>query len=71
MSMITITLGRYFAGRFVFRRSRLCSIFMLLVLVDYIEMSGDVRAGRSFRITVAKRLCSRTQLLERMMPFCI
>ena len=38
-SMITNTLGRYFAGRFVVSALGVfASIFVLLVLVDYIEM---------------------------------
>ncbi len=39
MSMMTKTLGRYFAGRFVVAALGVfASIFVLLVLVDYIEM---------------------------------
>ena len=39
MSMVTNTLGRYFAGRFVVSAVGVfISIFVLLVLVDYIEM---------------------------------
>ena len=39
MSMMTNTLGRYFAGRFVVSALGVfASIFILLVLVDYIEM---------------------------------
>ena len=39
MSMLTNTLGRYFAGRFVVAALGVfASIFLLLVLVDYIEM---------------------------------
>ena len=39
MSMVTNTLGRYFAGRFVVSALGVfISIFVLLVLVDYIEM---------------------------------
>ena len=39
MSMMTNTLGRYFAGRFVVAAVGVfASIFVLLVLVDYIEM---------------------------------
>ena len=39
MSMLTNTLGRYFAGRFmVAALGVFVSIFLLLVLVDYIEM---------------------------------
>jgi len=74
MSMVTNTLGRYFAGRFVVSAIGVfAAIFMLLVLVDYIEMvrktSGlaDVSA-----IAVAETSLFRVpQLLEKMMPFCV
>ena len=51
MSMLTNTLGRYFAGRFVVAALGVfASIFVLLVLVDYIEMvrktSGLASASR-------------------------
>ena len=74
MSMITNTLGRYFAGRFVVSALGVfASIFMLLVLVDYIEMvrktSGLVEVSA---VTVAETSLYRVpQLLEKMMPFCI
>jgi lipopolysaccharide export system permease protein len=74
MSMMTNTLGRYFAGRFVVSALGVfLSIFVLLVLVDYIEMvrktSGLVSASA---ITVAETSLFRVpQLLEKMMPFCI
>jgi lipopolysaccharide export system permease protein len=74
MSMITNTLGRYFAGRFVVSAVGVfASIFVLLVLVDYIEMirrtSGLVSASA---ITVAETSLFRVpQLLEKMMPFCV
>jgi lipopolysaccharide export system permease protein len=74
MSMMTNTLGRYFAGRFVVAALGVfAAIFVLLVLVDYIEMvrktSGipDVSA-----VAVAETSLFRVpQLLEKMMPFCI
>src|SRR6202140_2947339 len=74
MSMLTNTLGRYFAGRFVVSALGVfASIFMLLVLVDYIEMvrktSGLVEVSA---VTVAETSLFRVpQLLEKMMPFCI
>ena len=74
MSMVTNTLGRYFAGRFVVSAVGVfASIFVLLVLVDYIEMvrrtSGLASASA---ITVAETSLFRVpQLLEKMMPFCI
>jgi lipopolysaccharide export system permease protein len=74
MSMMTNTLGRYFAGRFVVAALGVfASIFVLLVLVDYIEMvrktSGLTSASP---IAVAETSLFRVpQLLEKMMPFCI
>ncbi len=74
MTMMTNTLGRYFAGRFVVSALGVfVSIFVLLVLVDYIEMvrktSGLVSASA---IAVAETSLFRVpQLLEKMMPFCI
>src|SRR5258708_22733687 len=74
MSMMTNTLGRYFAGRFVVSALGVfASIFVLLVLVDYIEMvrktSGLVSVSP---IAVAETSLFRVpQLLEKMMPFCI
>jgi lipopolysaccharide export system permease protein len=61
MSMVTNTLGRYFAGRFVVAALGVfAAIFVLLVLVDYIEMVR--KTSGLFRVP---------QLLEKMMPFCI
>ena len=74
MNMMTNTLGRYFAGRFVVAAVGVfASIFLLLVLVDYIEMvrktSGLPSASA---ITVAQTSLYRVpQLLEKMMPFCV
>jgi lipopolysaccharide export system permease protein len=74
MSMLNNTLGRYFAGRFVVSAVGVfASIFVLLVLIDYIEMvrktSGLVSASA---IMVAETSLFRVpQLLEKMMPFCI
>jgi lipopolysaccharide export system permease protein len=74
MSMMTNTLGRYFAGRFLVSAVGVfASIFVLLVLVDYIEMvrktSGLVSASA---ITVAQTSLYRVpQLLEKLMPFCV
>jgi lipopolysaccharide export system permease protein len=71
---MTNTLGRYFAGRFVVNAVGVfASIFLLLVLVDYIEMvrktSGLPTASA---ITVAQTSLYRVpQLLEKMMPFCV
>ena len=74
MSMMTNTLGRYFAGRFVVAAVGVFfSIFLLMVLVDYIEMvrktSGLVSVSA---INVALTSLYRVpQLLEKMMPFCV
>ena len=74
MSMLTNTLGRYFAGRFVVAAFGVfLSIFVLLVLVDYIEMVRKTSTLVSVSaITVAETSLFRVpQLLEKMMPFCI
>jgi lipopolysaccharide export system permease protein len=74
MSMMTNTLGRYFAGRFVIAAIGVfAGIFLLLVLVDYIEMvrrtSGLVSASA---VMVAETSLFRVpQLLEKMTPFCV
>ena len=74
MSMMSNTLGRYFASRFVISAIGVfASIFVLLVLVDYIEMvrktSGLVDVSA---VKVAETSLFRVpQLLEKMMPFCI
>jgi lipopolysaccharide export system permease protein len=74
MSMITNTLGRYFAGRFVVSALGVfASIFVLLVLIDYIEMVRRTsELTQASAITVAETSLFRVpQLLEKMMPFCI
>ena len=69
MSMMTNTLGRYFAGRFVVAAVGVfASIFLLLVLVDYIEMvrktsiDGRTTRHKSYALSQRKRkmieLCS-------------
>jgi len=74
MSMVTNTLGRYFAGRFVISALGVfASIFLLLVLVDYIEMVRKTSglASASAIIVAETSLFRVPQLLEKMMPFCI
>ena len=74
MNMMTNTLGRYFAGRFVVSALGVfASIFVLLVLVDYIEMVRKTSGLASVSaIAVAETSLFRVpQLLEKMMPFCI
>ncbi len=74
MSMITNTLGRYFAGRFVISALGVfASIFLLLVLVDYIEMVRKTSglASASAVMVAETSLFRVPQLLEKMMPFCI
>jgi len=74
MSMMTNTLGRYFAGRFVMSAlGAFLSIFMLLLLVDYIEMVRKTsRLADASAIMVAETaLFQVPQLLETMMPFCV
>jgi lipopolysaccharide export system permease protein len=74
MSMITNTLGRYFAGRFVVSALGVfVSIFLLLVLVDYIEMVRKTSglASASAVMVAETSLFRVPQLLEKMMPFCV
>ena len=74
MSMVTNTLGRYFAGRFVVSALGVfAAIFVLLVLVDYIEMVRKTSGlAEVSAIAVAETSLFRVpQLLEKMMPFCI
>jgi lipopolysaccharide export system permease protein len=74
MSMVTNTLGRYFAGRFVISALGVfVSIFMLLVLVDYIEMVRKTSglASASAVMVAETSLFRVPQLLEKMMPFCV
>jgi len=73
MSMMTNTLGRYLRPLRGVGVGVFASIFVLLVLVDYIEMvrltSGLPSASA---IVVAQTSLFRVpQLLEKMMPFCI
>src|ERR1700743_3099215 len=74
MSMMTNTLGRYFAGRFVIAALGVfASIFLLLVLVDYIEMvrKTSVVATASAVMVAETSLFRVPQLLEKLMPFCM
>jgi lipopolysaccharide export system permease protein len=74
MSMVSNTLGRYFAGRFVVSALGVfASIFVLLVLVDYIEMVRKTSGLATVSpIMVAETSLFRVpQLLEKMMPFCV
>jgi lipopolysaccharide export system permease protein len=74
MSMVTNTLGRYFAGRFVISALGVfVSIFVLLVLVDYIEMVRKTSglASASAVMVAETSLFRVPQLLEKMMPFCV
>jgi lipopolysaccharide export system permease protein len=74
MSMMTNTLGRYFAGRFVTSAVGVfLSIFVLLFLVDYIEMvrKASKLASAPPMIVAETALFQVPQLLEKMMPFCV
>jgi lipopolysaccharide export system permease protein len=74
MSMVTNTLGRYFAGRFLISAIGVfASIFVLLVLVDYIEMVRKTSglASASALMVAETSLFRVPQLLEKMMPFCV
>ena len=72
--MIANTLGRYFAGRFVVASVAVfAGIFILIVLVDYIEMMRRTAniASASALFVAETSLFRVPQLLERLMPFCI
>jgi lipopolysaccharide export system permease protein len=74
MSMMTNTLGRYFAGRFVVSALGVfLSIFMLLFLVNYIEMVRKTSklVSASAVMVAETALYQVPQLLEKMMPFCV
>jgi len=74
MSMLTNTLGRYFAGRFLISALGVfVSIFVLLVLVDYIEMVRRTsNLASASAIMVAETSLFRVpQLLEKLTPFCV
>jgi lipopolysaccharide export system permease protein len=74
MSMVTNTLGRYFAGRFVVAALGVfAGIFLLLVLFDYIEMVRKTSGlANVSAVAVAETSLFRVpQLLEKLMPFCI
>ena len=74
MSMLTNTLGRYFAGRFmVAALGVFVSIFLLLVLVDYIEMVRRTSglASASALVVAETSLFRVPQLLEKLTPFCV
>ena len=74
MSMLTKTLGRYFAGRFVVAALGVFGgIFLLLVLVDYIEMVRKTSglASASALMVAETSLFRVPQLLEKLTPFCM
>ncbi|MBS0530141.1 MAG: LPS export ABC transporter permease LptG [Proteobacteria bacterium] len=74
MSMMTNTLGRYFAGRFLAAAiGTFVSIFMLLVLIDYIEMvrSTSKLVSASAVVVAETSLFRVPQILEKVTPFCI
>jgi lipopolysaccharide export system permease protein len=72
--MLTNTLGRYFAGRFIGASFAVfMGIFMLVVLIDYIDMArkmSGVPAASAFA-TAQASLFRVPQLLEILMPFCV
>jgi lipopolysaccharide export system permease protein len=71
--MITNTLARYFAGRFVGAAIAVfMGVFLLVVLVDYIEMTRKTSGSNaSGWLIVETSLFRVPQLLERLMPFCV
>ncbi|MDQ8729888.1 LPS export ABC transporter permease LptG [Bradyrhizobium sp. LHD-71] len=71
--MLTNTLGRYFAGKFVAAAIAVfMGVFILVVLVDYIEMTRKTSGiNASTWLVVQTSLFRVPQLLERLMPFCV
>lgn len=72
--MLTGTLGRYFAKRFIVTSvSVFAGIFVLVVLVDYIElMRRTANIPSASALFVAQTSLFRVpQLLERLLPFCV
>jgi lipopolysaccharide export system permease protein len=72
-TMIANTLARYFAGKFVGAAIAVfMGVFILIVLVDYIEMTRKTREiDASGWLVVQTSLYRVPQLLERLMPFCV
>ncbi len=72
--MIVNTLGRYFAKHFVGATVAVfAGIFVLLVLVDYIEMvrrTSDIESAPALLVAMTS-LYRVPLLLERLMPFCV
>ena len=71
--MITNTLGRYFAGKFVGAAIAVfAGVFILIVLVDYIELTRKTSGIDAPAWLVVQTSFFRVpQLLERLMPFCV
>src|SRR5438309_2418836 len=72
--MFTNTLARYFARQFVGASIAVfAGIFVLVVLIDYIEMTRKTAgiASASPLLIAQTSLYRVPQLLERLMPFCV
>lgn len=72
--LVSNTLGRYFAGRFLLATlSVFVGIFLLVVFVDYIELMRRTanNTGASALFIAETSIFRVPQLLERLMPFCI
>jgi lipopolysaccharide export system permease protein len=72
--MITTTLARYFAKRFVGAAFAVfMGVFFLIVLVDYIELTRRTsgHAAASAWLVAQTSFYRVPQLLERLMPFCV
>lgn len=70
---LTNTLSRYFAGKFVGAAVAVfMGVFLLVVLIDYIEMTKKTSGlNASAWLVVETSLFRVPQLLERLMPFCV
>ena len=71
--MIANTLARYFAGKFIGAAIAVfMGVFILVVLVDYIEMTRKTSGiAAPTWLVVQTSLFRVPQLLERLMPFCV
>jgi lipopolysaccharide export system permease protein len=71
--MIANTLARYFAGKFIGAALAVfIGVFILVVLIDYIEMTRKTSGSAASAWLVVQTSFFRVpQLLERLMPFCV
>src|SRR5438477_7508240 len=71
--MTASILSRYFAKKFIGASVAVfVGIFLLVVLIDYIEMTRKTSGIAASALFIAETSLFRVpQLLERLMPFCV